>query len=164
MSEGRSIWTIDSRNFADPDNDRSLRKHSGRNLRIMIGLRELHSHLYDAMSQFFSSRARSRDKTMETATTRTDRRSGVYQLRTSFKRHITLRKVRRSERQVPLRHLRKCARLVKSSTKELPRQRTSTSQLSSKSQCLSYNRLKHNRDSQVYVTNYWEKRETIWNE
>ena len=35
MCDGRSIWTIDCRKFDDPDNNRSLRKHTGRNPRIM---------------------------------------------------------------------------------------------------------------------------------
>ena len=34
MCDGRSTWTIDCRKFDDPDNDRSLRKHNGRNPRI----------------------------------------------------------------------------------------------------------------------------------
>ena len=62
MSEGRSSWTIDCRKFADPDNDRSLRKHSGRNPRIFESLLEsesyqaLHSHQHDGMHWFFSSK------------------------------------------------------------------------------------------------------------
>ena len=34
MCVGRSTWTIDCRKFDDPDNDRSQRKHIGRNPRI----------------------------------------------------------------------------------------------------------------------------------
>ena len=34
MCNGRSIWTIDCRKFDDSDNDRSMRKHIGRNPKI----------------------------------------------------------------------------------------------------------------------------------
>ena len=60
MSDGRSTRRIDCRKFDDPDNDRSLRKHIGRNPRITKSILEnfhaLHSRLYDGMRWFFSSR------------------------------------------------------------------------------------------------------------
>ena len=62
MSDGRSMWTIDCRKFDDPDNDRSLRKHFGRNpscAKSVLGSENhhaLHSRLYDGMHWFFWSR------------------------------------------------------------------------------------------------------------
>ena len=62
MCNGRSIWMIDWRKFDDPDSDKSLRKHIGRNLRIMKSImesknyHELHSRPYDGMSRLFSSK------------------------------------------------------------------------------------------------------------
>ena len=44
MYKESSMWTIDCRRFDDPDNDRSMRKHIGRNPKIMrvhSGIREL---------------------------------------------------------------------------------------------------------------------------
>ena len=61
MSDGRSIWMIDCRKFDDPDCDKSLRTHVGRNPKITKsimeseGHHELHSRLYDSMSRFLSS-------------------------------------------------------------------------------------------------------------
>ena len=55
MSDGRSTRRIDCRKFDDPDNDRSLRKHTGRNPRITKSIlgnyHALHSRYW-----FFSSR------------------------------------------------------------------------------------------------------------
>ena len=62
MCVRRSVWTIDCRKFDDPDNNRSLRKHIGRNPRNMKSILEsqnyhaLHGRLYDGMHWFFSSR------------------------------------------------------------------------------------------------------------
>ena len=62
MCNGRSIWTIDCRKFDDPDNDRRLRKHIGRNPRILKSILEsknyhaLHSRLSDGMHRFFPNR------------------------------------------------------------------------------------------------------------
>ena len=62
MCDGRSIWTIDCRKFDDPDNERSLTKHIGRNSKIMKSILEsenhhaLHSRLYDGMLWLFSSK------------------------------------------------------------------------------------------------------------
>ena len=62
MCDGRSIWTIDSRKFDDPDKDTSVRKHIGRNPNIMNSILEsknyhsLHSRLYDGMHWLFSSK------------------------------------------------------------------------------------------------------------
>ena len=62
MCNCRSIWMIDFRKFDDPDCDKSLRIHVGRNPRIMRFImesknyHELHSRLYDGMSRFFSSK------------------------------------------------------------------------------------------------------------
>ena len=62
MCNGRSIWTIDCRKFDDPDNDRSLRKHIGRNPKIMKSIlesgnfHELHGRLYDCKHRFFSNK------------------------------------------------------------------------------------------------------------
>ena len=59
---GRSIWTIDCRKFDDPDNDRSLRKHFVRNLKIMKSImesgtyHELRGRLHDGVHRFFSNR------------------------------------------------------------------------------------------------------------
>ena len=58
----RSIWTIDCRKFDDPDNDRSMRKHIGRNPKIMKSILEtgnyhaLHDRLYEGMSRFVSDK------------------------------------------------------------------------------------------------------------
>ena len=58
MCDGRSVWTIDCRKFDDPDNNRSLREHIGRNPRIMKSTLEsenyhaLHSRLYYGMHWF----------------------------------------------------------------------------------------------------------------
>ena len=60
--DGRSIWMIDCRKFGDPDNDKSLRKHIGRNPRMTKSILEpnnyhaLHSRLYGGMHRFFSSK------------------------------------------------------------------------------------------------------------
>ena len=62
MCNGRSIWTIDYRKFDDPDNDRSLRKHIGRNPKITKSILEsenyhaLHGRLYDSIHRFFSTK------------------------------------------------------------------------------------------------------------
>ena len=70
MCDGRSIWTIDCRKFDDPDNDRSLTKHIGRNSKIMKSILEsenhhaLHSRLYDGMHWLFSSK-KHRDHDMQ---------------------------------------------------------------------------------------------------
>ena len=62
MCNGRSIWMIDCRKLDDPNSDKSLRRHIGRNLRIMKFImesksyHELHSRLYDGMPRFFSSK------------------------------------------------------------------------------------------------------------
>ena len=62
MCDGRSIWTMDSRKFDDPDNDTSLRKHIGRNPNIMKSILEsknynaLHSRLYDGMHLLFRAK------------------------------------------------------------------------------------------------------------
>ena len=62
MCDGRSIWTIDCRKFDDPDKDRSLKKHIGRNPKIMQSILESenyharHSRLYDGMHWFFFSK------------------------------------------------------------------------------------------------------------
>ena len=62
MCDGRSTWTIDCRKFNDPDNDRSMRKHTGRNPNIMKSILDsekyhaLHSRLYDGIHWFFSSK------------------------------------------------------------------------------------------------------------
>ena len=61
VCDGRSVWMIDCRKFDDPDCDKSLRKHIGRNPRITKSFLEsenhhaLHSRLYDGMYWFFSS-------------------------------------------------------------------------------------------------------------
>ena len=61
-NDGRSLWMIDCRNFDDPDNDKSLRKHIGRNPTITKSILEfkkyhaLHSRLFDGMHRFFSSK------------------------------------------------------------------------------------------------------------
>ena len=60
ICNGRPIWTIDCRKFDDPDNDRSLRKHIGRNPKIMKSTLEsgnyhdLHGRLYDGTHWFFA--------------------------------------------------------------------------------------------------------------
>ena len=57
---GRSIWMIDCGKF-DPDSNMSLRRHLGRNRRLMSCImepknyHELHSRLYDGISRFFLS-------------------------------------------------------------------------------------------------------------
>ena len=57
---GCSICTINCRKFDDPDCDKSLGTHNGRNPGIMRSIlesknyHELHSRLYDATSRFFS--------------------------------------------------------------------------------------------------------------
>ena len=62
MCKDRSIWTIDCRRFDDPDNDRSMRKHIGRNPKITKSIPEsgnfhaLHDRLYDGMHRFFSDK------------------------------------------------------------------------------------------------------------
>ena len=62
MCDGRSIWVVDCRKSDDPDNDKSLRKHNGRNPGIKKSISEsknnhaLHSRLYDGMHRFFSSK------------------------------------------------------------------------------------------------------------
>ena len=62
MCIGRSIWMIDGRKMGDPDCDKSLRTRIGRNPRITTSImesenyHELHRHLYDTMSRFFSSK------------------------------------------------------------------------------------------------------------
>ena len=62
ICKDRSIWTIDCRRFDDPDNDRSLRKHIGRNPKIVRSILEsenyhaLHGRLYDGMRRFFSDK------------------------------------------------------------------------------------------------------------
>ena len=59
---GRSIWMIDCRKFDDPDSIVNMRKHIGRNPRIMRSImesknyHELHSRLYDGMLRFVSSK------------------------------------------------------------------------------------------------------------
>ena len=40
ICKDRSMWTIDSRKFDVPDNDRSMRKHIGRNPKIMKSILE----------------------------------------------------------------------------------------------------------------------------
>ena len=60
MCDGRSIWVVDCRKSDDPDNDKSLRKHNGRNPGIKKSISEsknnhaLHSRFYDGMHRFFS--------------------------------------------------------------------------------------------------------------
>ena len=62
MCDACSMWTIDCRKFDDPDNDRSLRKHIGRNPKITKSILEsenyhaLHGRLYDGMHRFFSNK------------------------------------------------------------------------------------------------------------
>ena len=62
VRNSRSIWMIDCKKFDEPDCDKSLRIHVGRNPRIMRSIRgsknyrERHSRLYDGMSRFFSSK------------------------------------------------------------------------------------------------------------
>ena len=61
MCDGCSVWTIDCGKFDDPDNDRGMRKHIGRNPKITKSILEsgnfhvLHSRVYDGMHWFFSS-------------------------------------------------------------------------------------------------------------
>ena len=56
------IWTIDCRRFNDPDNDRSMRNHIGRNPKIMKSILESgiyhapHDRQYDGMHRFFSDK------------------------------------------------------------------------------------------------------------
>ena len=53
---------IDCRNFDDPDNDRSMRKHIGRNPKIMKSILEsgnhhaLHDREYEGTYRFFSNK------------------------------------------------------------------------------------------------------------
>ena len=60
VCNGRLLWMIDCRMFDDPECDKSLRIHVGRNQRIMRSImdsknyHEIH-RLHDAMSRFFSS-------------------------------------------------------------------------------------------------------------
>ena len=62
VCDGRSIWLMDCRKFDDPDCDKSLRIHVGRNPRITRSImeskyyHELHNRLYDGISRFFSSK------------------------------------------------------------------------------------------------------------
>ena len=62
MCKDRSIWTSDCGKFDDPDNDKSLRKHVGRNPEITKSILEsgnyhsLHDRLYDGMHRFFSDK------------------------------------------------------------------------------------------------------------
>ena len=64
-STRRKTTTIDCRKFDDPDKDRSLRKHIGRNPKIMKSIlesekyHELHSRLYDGIMMCRSGRHRS---------------------------------------------------------------------------------------------------------
>ena len=64
---------IDCRKFDDPDNDKSLRKHIGRNPKIMKSMLDpendhaLHGRLYDGMHRF-SSNKKHRDHDMEKCT------------------------------------------------------------------------------------------------
>ena len=62
MCKDLSIWTIDCRRFDDPDNDRSMRNHIGRNPKITKSILEsgnyhaLHDRLYDGMHRVFSDK------------------------------------------------------------------------------------------------------------
>ena len=62
MRNGRSTWMTVCSKFDDPDSNMSLRKHIGRNPRIMRSIMEsknyyeLHSRLYHGISRFFSSK------------------------------------------------------------------------------------------------------------
>ena len=62
MSDGRSVWTIDCRKYDDPDNDRGLWQHMGRNPKITTSILEsenyypVHGCLYHGMHRFFSNK------------------------------------------------------------------------------------------------------------
>ena len=125
MCDGRSIWTIDCRKFDDPDNDRTLRKHIGRNPKITKSILEsenyhaLHSRLYDGMHSFFSSKnivIMTSDRPLEVLSTRACGRFCATSQGPACWRKSPSTNFEKSERQVPLLYFLRRTRVAESST------------------------------------------------